>query len=151
MRAADEQFQLCVKALPGQNFLVPKSVREQSWTVQPRRIMSASLAFQGTHYCMTENADGSVGVQLCRNASRAQDMELQPDGSIRNAAGLCLTAVRHDDLDPAFFGSYRLFSRPCDQSVFQSFSYYWNGAPGAENDSNGLMMGDGEGAMIITE
>ena len=151
VRVADEQFRLRIMALPGQSFLTPRSVREQSWTVQPARVMSASLAYHGTHYCMTEAGDGTVGVQLCRNASRAQDMTLLRDGSIRTAAGLCLTAVRSDSLDPAFFGVYQLQTQACNQSVFQSFSYYWNGAPGAEQDTNGLMMGDGEGAFVITE
>jgi hypothetical protein len=151
VKAVDEQFRLRVMALPGQNFMIPKSVREQSWLIGPKRVMSATLAFHGTHYCMTENADATVGVQLCRNASRSQDLMLQSDGSIRDAAGLCLTAERIGDLDLAFFGTYQLRARPCNQSVFQSFSYYWTGTAGSEFDGNGLCFGDGEGAFVITD
>ncbi len=115
-----------------------------------RRLKSRKLQYQGTPFCFFQNGT-SVGVQLCRNASVAQNFMLMRDGSIRNDGGQCLTAVRQNTESDDYFGTYTLEMKNCVASLFQSFSYYGNKAPGSENDSCGLMLGDGQGVFTIVE
>ncbi len=151
VRAADSLYKLQIEAEPGQAFLRPKSIKDDTWNMRNNRIASGKLAFQGTPFCWTQGDDGSVEVQLCRNASTAQHFTLESGGSIRNAAGQCVTAVRHNDQSDDFFGTYGLTVSECNEGLMQSFTYYWNGAVGAEGETNNLMLGDGQGAFVITE
>jgi hypothetical protein len=114
--------------------------------------MTRTLRFQDTPFCFFHNeTNGAVGVELCRNASSAQNLVLNRDGSIRNDNGMCVTAVRQSQMSDDYFGTYSLHMTTCDGSLFQSFSYYGNQTPGSENDDCGLMLGDGEGSFTIIE
>lgn len=116
------------------------------------RVMSRNLRFENTPFCLHQVQNSvSVGVELCRNASLAQDLVLERDGSLRNNDGLCVTALRQSDQSDSFFGTYTLEMRTCDGSLFQSFSYYGNQTPGSENDDCGLLFGDGQGSFTFVE
>ncbi len=107
-----------------QPFVKHPSLITEEWQLDGGRIATRNMSeTHGAHLCLTQQADQSVGVDVC-NHSPAQTMFFEADFTIQNSAGECLTMqeplVRNGD---PFFGYRPVKFLPCVDSVMQHFGY----------------------------